>query len=86
MRELRNKIWEALLSALPITAIVYLVSLLPWFNFTTTELITFSVGAVLLILGIGLFAQVVYSLVLFHLREPFVEDGLGILASGCTRF
>ena len=55
MRELRNKIWEALLSALPITAIVYLVSLLPGFNFTSSELITFSVGAVLLVLGIGLF-------------------------------
>ena len=49
------KIWEALLSALPITAIVYLVSLLPGFNFSSSELITFSVGAVLLVLGIGLF-------------------------------
>ena len=55
VKELRNKIWEALLSALPITAIVYLVSLLPGFNFSTSELITFSVGAVLLVLGIGLF-------------------------------
>ena len=43
------------MSALPITMIVYLLSLLPWFNFTVVELITFSVGAVLLILGIGLF-------------------------------
>ena len=49
------KIWEALLSALPITAIVYLVSLLPGFNFSKAELITFSIGAVLLVLGIGLF-------------------------------
>ena len=55
MKELKAKIWEALLSALPITAIVYLVALLPWFNFSTVELITFSIGAVLLILGIGLF-------------------------------
>ena len=55
MKELCNKIWEALLSALPITAIVFLVSLLPGFNFSSTELITFSVGAVLLVLGIGLF-------------------------------
>ena len=55
MKELWSKIKEALISALPITAIVYLVSLLPWFNFSGAELITFTVGAVLLVLGIGLF-------------------------------
>ena len=55
MKELRAKIWEALLSALPITAIVYVLALTPWFDLNGTELITFSVGAVLLILGIGLF-------------------------------
>ena len=55
MKQLWSKILEALISALPITLIVYLVALLPWFNFTGVELITFSVGAVLLIVGIGLF-------------------------------
>ena len=55
MKELKAKILEALISALPITAIVYLMSLLPWVNFTAAELITFSVGAVFLVLGIGLF-------------------------------
>ncbi len=56
MRQLRSKIVEALISTLPITVIVYLISLLPWFSFSNTELIVFTVGAVLLILGIGLFA------------------------------
>ena len=56
MKQLIAKIEEALLSALPITAIVYVLSLTPWFNFTTTELITFSVGAVFLVLGLGLFS------------------------------
>ena len=56
MKELREKIQEALISTLPITAIVYLLALTPWFDFTGTELITFSVGAVLLVLGIGLFS------------------------------
>ena len=56
MRELWAKIKEALVLALPITMIVYLMSLLPWFDFSTTELITFTVGAVLLILGIGMFS------------------------------
>ena len=55
MKELWAKIKEALLSALPITAIVYIMSLTPLFDFSYTELITFTVGAVLLIVGIGLF-------------------------------
>ena len=55
MKELFSKIKEALLSALPITLIVYVLSLTPWFDFSGAELIAFSVGAVLLILGIGLF-------------------------------
>ena len=55
MKELKAKILEALISALPITAIVYLIALTPWFDFTAAELISFSIGAVLLILGIGLF-------------------------------
>ena len=45
---------EALLSTLPITVIVYIMSLTPLFSFSTAELITFTVGAVLLVLGIGL--------------------------------
>jgi len=55
LKALREKIQEALISALPITAIVYIMSLTPWFDFSKAELITFTVGAVLLILGIGLF-------------------------------
>ena len=55
MKELKAKILEALISALPITLIVYLMSLLPWFDFTATELITFTLGAVFLVLGIGMF-------------------------------
>jgi len=56
LKELLSKIQEALLSALPITAIVYVLSLTPWFNFTAAELITFTVGAVLLVVGLGLFS------------------------------
>ena len=56
MKQLLEKIKEALLSALPVTAIVYVLALTPMFNLSATELITFTVGAVLLILGIGLFS------------------------------
>ena len=57
MRELKAKILEALVSALPITVIVYLIALIPFFDFQMSfhELLTFSIGAVLLVLGIGLF-------------------------------
>ncbi len=55
MKELKAKIVEALVSALPITAIVYVMAMTPFFDFSTAELVTFTVGAVLLILGIGLF-------------------------------
>ena len=55
MKELQAKIAEALISALPITAIVYVLAFTPMVRFSATELITFTVGAVLLILGIGLF-------------------------------
>jgi len=56
LKELGEKIKEALLSTLPITAIVYILALTPWLDLTATELITFTVGAVLLVIGIGLFS------------------------------
>lgn len=55
MKELGAKIREALVSALSITLIVYLVALLPDFSLNGDELTAFSIGAVLLVLGIGLF-------------------------------
>ena len=55
MKVLAEKIKEALVSALPVTLIVYILAMTPLVDFFATELITFTVGAVLLILGIGLF-------------------------------
>lgn len=55
MNELWRKIKEALISALPITVLVYLVAALPVFSFTKAQLISFTIGAVLLVVGIGLF-------------------------------
>ena len=56
MKELWAKIQEALYSALPITAIVYILTLTPLVDLSSVELITFTIGAVLLIVGIGLFS------------------------------
>ena len=55
MKILLEKIKESLVSALPITAIVYLMALLPWFDFSTKELPLFTACAALLIVGIGMF-------------------------------
>ncbi len=55
MSELWAKIKEALISVLPITLIVYLMALIPGFSFNYWELITFTLGAVSLVLGIGFF-------------------------------
>ena len=55
MNELRLKIQEALVSALPITAIVYLMAMTPLFEFSQIELITFTIGAIGLVAGIGMF-------------------------------
>ena len=57
LKVLWEKIKEALFSALPITAIVYVLALTPLVSFSAVELITFTVGAVLLILGVGLFSM-----------------------------
>ena len=51
MKELWEKIKEALTSALPVTAIVYVLAMTPLFDLSSTELITFTIGAVMLILG-----------------------------------
>ena len=57
MKELRGKIRESLISALPVTVIVYLLSATPLLEVSIGELITFTIGAVLLVLGIGLFSM-----------------------------
>lgn len=87
MKELWTKIKEALISALPITAIVYILTLTPLFEFTTAELITFTVGAVLLILGIGLFnlgADIAMTPIGTHVGSGLAKQRkLGLLLTVC---
>ena len=52
---LLNKLKEALVSVMPVVAIVALLNLTPYVNFTPPELIVFIVSSVFLIVGIGLF-------------------------------
>ena len=55
MKELWAKIKEALISSLPVILIVYILAMTPLVDLSAVELITFSIGAVMLVLGIGLF-------------------------------
>lgn len=55
MKPVLVKLREALISILPITAIVLILAATPLVDFTATELIVFSVAAVFLMLGIALF-------------------------------
>lgn len=52
---LLKKVYEALVSVLPVTAIVFLLNLTPIVNFSGREMAVFLVSSVFLILGIGLF-------------------------------
>ncbi len=49
------KILEALVSVLPVSVLVIILALTVAKDFSTTELVTFSVSAIILILGIGFF-------------------------------
>ena len=57
MTVLMKKIREALVSVLPVAAIVCLLNLTPLVNFTGKEIGIFLVSAVVLIIGIGLFSM-----------------------------
>lgn len=55
MKQLKEKILEALISTLPITVIVCVLALTPWTSISGPEMVAFAIGAVLLVLGIGMF-------------------------------
>ena len=55
IKQLWNKIKEALISVLPVTVIVLLLNLTPWISLSSKEVWVFIISALFLILGIGLF-------------------------------
>lgn len=55
LQQLWHKIKESLVSVLPVTLIVIILNLTPLIDLTLYEVAVFSVSAILLILGIGLF-------------------------------
>ena len=55
IKALLSKLKEALISVLPVTSIVLIISFTPLVDLTTTEITAFAVSAVFLVFGIGLF-------------------------------
>ncbi len=55
LKALLLKLKEALISVLPVAAIVLVISFTPLVKLSTTEIVAFAVSSVFLILGIGLF-------------------------------
>ena len=54
-KSLREKLKESLISVLPVSLLVFLLSVTPWVDISTRELTVFAGAAVLLIVGISLF-------------------------------
>ena len=54
-KSLGSKLKEALISVMPVSLLVFALSVTPWVNISRDELFVFVLGALLLVLGIGLF-------------------------------
>ena len=50
-----KKVKESMISVLPVVAIVLILNLTPLVDFSATEMVTFTISSIFLILGIGLF-------------------------------
>lgn len=55
INSLKDKLKESLVSVLPVSLIVLILSLTPWVNISGGELVVFGIATILLIFGIGLF-------------------------------
>jgi len=54
-KSLSEKLKESLVSVMPVSAIVLILALTPWVEISGSELITFLIAALLLVVGIGMF-------------------------------
>ncbi len=87
LKILLTKLREALVSVLPVTAIVLLMKLTPWVSFTGQETAVFCICSVLLVLGIGLFnmgADMAMTPMGVHVGSGLSKSGrVGLLLSVC---
>ena len=86
-KALMNKLWEALVSVLPVAALVLLLSFTPFAPLSWLQRAVFAVSALLLVLGIGLFnlgADLAMTPMGRHIGEgPAKSNKLGALVCIC---
>ena len=86
-KSLREKLKESLVSVMPVTALVFVLSITPWVDISRAELAVFGVAAVLLIVGISLFnlgADMAMTPMGQYIGEGLTKSKkLGILLSVC---
>ena len=86
-KSLREKLKEALVSVVPVSLLVFLLSVTPWVDISQHELFVFAGAATLLVIGIGLFnvgADMAMTPMGQHIGEGLTKSKkLGILLSVC---
>ncbi|MBP5224298.1 MAG: DUF1538 domain-containing protein, partial [Lachnospiraceae bacterium] len=86
-KALLSKLWEALISVLPVMALVLVLSFTPLAPLTWAERGIFAVTAVLLVIGIGLFnlgSDVAMTPIGRHIGDGLTKSGrIGILVAVC---
>ena len=86
-KSLREKLKESLISVVPVSLLVFLLSVTPWVDISRHELVVFAGAALLLVAGIGLFnlgADMAMTPMGQHIGEGLTKSKkLGILLSVC---
>ena len=86
-KSLREKLKESLISVLPVSVLVFILSVTPWVDITRRELLVFGLAAILLIIGISLFnlgADMAMTPMGQYIGEGLTQSKkLGLLLSIC---
>ena len=86
-KSLREKLRESLISVVPVSLLVFLLSVTPWVDISRHELFVFGVAALLMVAGISLFnlgAEMAMTPMGQHIGEGLTKSKkLGVLLSVC---
>ena len=86
-KSLREKLRESLISVVPVSLLVFLLSVTPWVDISRHELLVFAGAAILLVAGISLFnlgADMAMTPMGQHIGEGLTKSKkLGVLLSVC---
>ena len=87
-KSLREKLKESLISVVPVSLLVFLLSVTPWVDISRHELLVFAGAAILLVAGISLFnlgADMAMTPMGQHIGEGLTKSKkLGVLLWGSS--